>query len=262
LPERDLALLEGAAREAGVIALRHFAGPRTPREKPGGHGPVTEADLEIDAMLRARLTAARPGYGWLSEESEDGPARLAAERVFIVDPLDGTRAFVAGSPDWGHALAVAVRGRVIAAVLVLPRLLRSYAAALGRGATLNGAPIAVGGRAALEGARVLANRGQMRPEHWPAGVPAVELSMRPALAYRICLVAEGRFDAALTFRDAWEWDVAAGALIATEAGGVVSDRHGAAPVFNSARARVPGLLVAGATLHGLLLDRMLVGGPV
>jgi myo-inositol-1(or 4)-monophosphatase len=262
LPERDLALLEAAAREAGELALRHFAGPRTPREKPGGHGPVTEADLEVDRLLRDRLTAARPAYGWLSEESEDGPARLAAERVFIVDPIDGTREFVAGGRSWGPALAVAERGRVIAAVMYLPALERTYAAALGQGARMNGVPIAAGRRAVLEGARVLATRGQMRPELWPAGVPEVEHSSQPALAYRLCLVAEGRFDAALTCRDAWEWDVAAGALIATEAGGVVSDRHGAAPVFNSARARVPGLLVAGATLHGLLLDRMLVGGPV
>ncbi|MCB1371292.1 MAG: 3'(2'),5'-bisphosphate nucleotidase CysQ, partial [Rhodobacteraceae bacterium] len=101
MPGRDLALLEEAARAAGEIALRHFDGARAATEKPGGQGPVTEADLEIDRMLRAELTAARPGYGWLSEESEDGTARLAAERVFIVDPIDGTRAFIAGRSAWG-----------------------------------------------------------------------------------------------------------------------------------------------------------------
>src|SRR5690606_35697010 len=129
LPEPDLALIEAAAREAGAVALRHFQGPRAAREKPGGHGPVTAADLEIDHLLRERLIGARPDYGWLSEESEDGPARLAAERVFIVDPLDGTREFVAGGRAWGHALAVAERGEVVAAVMYLPRLERLYAAA-------------------------------------------------------------------------------------------------------------------------------------
>jgi myo-inositol-1(or 4)-monophosphatase len=256
LPEPDLALLEAAAREAGAVALRHFSGPRTPREKPGGHGPVTEADLEIDRLLHARLTGARPGYGWLSEEREDDPARLAAERVFIVDPLDGTRDFIAGGRAWGHALAVAERGRVLASVMFLPRLDRLYGAAAGQGARLNGRPIAASTRAELDGARILAARSQLQPEHWPGGPPRVEHASRPALVYRLCLVGEGRFDAALTFRSVWEWDAAAGALIAAEAGAVVSDGKGAPLTFNSPRPQVPGLIAAGPALHGAILARL------
>ncbi len=259
MPERDLALLEGAAREAGAVAMRHFAGPRTARQKPGGHGPVTDADLEIDRLLRERLTAARPDYGWLSEESEDGPERLAAERVFIVDPIDGTRAFVAGERSWGHALAVVERGQVVAGVVHMPALGHCYAAARGKGATMNGAPIAASGRRVIDGARVLAARNQFRPEFWPGGVPSIEPSLRPALEYRLCLVAEGRYDATLSFRDIWEWDLAAGTLIVTEAGGVVTDRFGQVPVFNAPEARVPGLVCAGPALHGLILGRIGAG---
>jgi myo-inositol-1(or 4)-monophosphatase len=256
LPEADLALLERAAREAGGIALRHFAGSRKARDKSGGQGPVTEADLEVDAMLRALLTGARPDYGWLSEESVDGPERLGAERVFIVDPIDGTRAFVDGRHAWGHSLAIAERGRVIAGVVCMPKLERVYAAAAGQGATCNGVRIAASRRSDPDGAEVLANRTQMEPVFWPGGVPDLRRHFRPSIAYRMCLAAEGRFDAMLTFRDAWEWDIAAGALIAGEAGAVVTDRLGREPVFNNPVPQLAGIIVAGPELHAGLLARL------
>jgi myo-inositol-1(or 4)-monophosphatase len=255
-PDAELALLRAAADAAADIALKHFgAGPEA-WEKPGGHGPVSAADLEIDRMLRAELAAARPDYGWLSEETPDGPERLAAERVFIVDPIDGTRAFLAGEKAWAISLALAEAGRVIAGVVHMPKLGRVYAAAAGRGAVANGDPIAPSPRAALEDARVLANAAQLDPRHWRGAAPRLERHMRPSLAYRLCLAAEGRFDAMLTFRDAWEWDVAAGDLIAREAGAVVTDRTGAAPRYNSPAAQVPGLIVAGPALHAKLLERV------
>jgi myo-inositol-1(or 4)-monophosphatase len=195
--------LEDAARAAGEIALRHFERGFEVWEKPGGQGPVTAADLEIDRMLRAELLAARPEYGWLSEESLDGAERLAAERVFVVDPIDGTRAFVARERAWGHSLAVSEKGRVTAAVVHLPRLGRTYAAAAGAGATVNGRPIAASARAELDGARVLANAAALDQANWRGRPPRLERHMRPSLAYRLCLAAEGRFDAMLTFRDLW-----------------------------------------------------------
>lgn len=259
MPAADLALLEAAAAAAADIARRHFAGARAAVEKPGGHGPVTEADLEVDRMLRAELTAARPDYGWLSEESADGPARLGAERVFVVDPIDGTRAFVAGKPEWCHALAVVERGRPVAGVVCLPLLERTYAAAKGCGATCNGVPLAVNPRDALDGADLLIGRSQLKPERWPGGVPAATPHFRPALAYRVCLAAEGRFDATLSFRETWEWDVAAGAVIAGEAGAVVSGGAGEALRFNRPRPLLPGLIVAGPALHAAILAR--IAGP-
>lgn len=256
MPERDLALLTEAALAAGQIARRYFGTSPEVREKPGGGGPVTAADLEVDRMLRAELIAARPGYGWLSEESEDGPDRLRAARVFVVDPIDGTRAFIAGERAWAHSLAVVEDGRVIAGVVHLPMLERTYRAAAGGGAHLNGAPIAASPRADLEDARVLANAAQLDPRHWRGAAPRLERHMRPSLAYRLCLAGEGRFDAMLTFRDAWEWDVAAGDLIAREAGAIVTDRSGAPAVYNNPHPQIPGLIVAGPALHAAILARV------
>lgn len=253
----DLALLEDAARAAGEIALRHFRAGPTAVEKPGGLGPVTEADLEIDRMLRAELLAARPDYGWLSEESVDGPGRLAAGRVFIVDPIDGTRAFASGQRAWSHSLAVAERGRVVAGVVHLPLLGRTYAAGAGGGARSNGAAIVASARTDLDDARVLASAAQLEPRHWRGGAaPRLERHMRPSLAYRLCLAAEGRFDAMLTFRDCWEWDVAAGDLIAREAGAIVTTRAGAPAFYNNPTPLVPGIVVAGPAIHAALLARL------
>ncbi|MEZ5714732.1 MAG: inositol monophosphatase family protein [Paracoccaceae bacterium] len=128
MPARDLDLLVGAAREAGKIARGFFGGAFAQQDKPDGAGPVTEADLAVNVMLEETLRAERPGYGWLSEESEDSDVRLKAERVFIVDPLDGTRSFIAGEKTWAHSLAVAERGRVVAAAIFLPMLDRLYTA--------------------------------------------------------------------------------------------------------------------------------------
>ena len=251
----DLALLEEAARAAGAIAVARMASPGEVREKPDGLGPVTEVDLAVDRMLRDRLLAARPGYGWLSEESEDWTARLAAGRVFIVDPIDGTRAYLAGERAWAHSLAVVEDGRVVAGVVHLPMLGKTYAAARGRGACLNGAPIRASDRTALDGARVLANAGQMDARFWPGGVPAVERLFRPSIAYRLCLVADATADAMLTFRATWEWDLAAGALMAAEAGAVVTDARGAALAYNRPHPVVDGVLVGAAAVHGALAAR-------
>ena len=206
-------------------------------------------------MLRERLLAARPGYGWLSEESEDGPARLGARRVFIVDPIDGTRAFIAGQSAWSHSLAVAEGGRVVAGVVHLPALGATYAAALGAGARRNGAPVAASLRSGLDGARLLATSGQLDARFWPGGVPAVERLFRTSIAYRLCLVADGSADAMVSFRETWEWDVAAGALIASEAGAVVTDARGAPLAYNRPHPGVGGVLVAGPAVHRAIVSR-------
>ena len=255
MPEADRRLLEAAARAAGETALGFLARPNPVREKPGGHGPVSEADLAVDRQLRGMLLAARPDYGWLSEESEDGPGRLAARRVFVVDPIDGTRAFLGGQKAWALSLAVVDSGQPVAAVVHLPALRRTYAAAAGEGATLDGAPIAVASDERRV-PRVLATGSALDPGFWPGGPPAVERHFRPSLAYRLCLVAEGRFDAALSFRDTWEWDVAAGDLIAREAGAKVSTRAGDPPVYNRPAPWIAGLVVAAPAVHAALLARL------
>jgi myo-inositol-1(or 4)-monophosphatase len=251
----DRDLLVEAAKAAGAIALRHFGADPQTWEKPGA-GPVTEADLEIDRMLKARLGAARPDYGWLSEESEGEHDRDRRERVFIVDPIDGTRAFIAGEKGWGPAIAVAERGRVVAAAMYLPARGQTYAAARGQGATRDGAPIRASARAVLEGATALAALSQLKEDFWPGGIPPVERHFRSSLAWRLCLVAEGRFDLMITLRDAFEWDIAAGALIATEAGATVTDRLGAELGFNRHPAQSRGVIAAPPKLHRALMARL------
>lgn len=252
----DLALLTAAARQAGEVALS-FSGPKARVwDKPDDLGPVTEADLAVNDTLGRLLRAERPGYGWLSEESEDTADRLARDRVFIVDPIDGTRSFIDGSDTWAHSLAVAEQGRVIAAVVYLPLKNRLYAAAAGQGAFLNDLPIAASGRGQLTGARILAARPNYDRQHWPGGVPDVARHYRPSLAYRLSLVAEGRFDAMLTFRDSWEWDIAAGDLILREAGAVTSDRRGGVLAFNNPHPQVGGVVAAGPDLHAGLLQAL------
>jgi myo-inositol-1(or 4)-monophosphatase len=254
LPESDLDLLTEAAALGAEIALGYWKTDQTVWHKHADAGPVSEGDYAVDAALRDHLTAARPGYGWLSEETPDTPERLGRDRVFIVDPIDGTRAYVDGRESWALSLAVVEAGRPVAAVVQLPAKGLLYAAERGGGAHLNGAPIAASTRQGAEGATLLASRAALDPRHWPDGVPRVERVFRPSLAYRLCLVAEGRFDAMLTLRDSWEWDIAAGALIVEEAGGAVTDRTGRPLAFNSAGGHTPGVLVAAAGVHGALLS--------
>jgi myo-inositol-1(or 4)-monophosphatase len=256
LPARDLALLTEAAREAGRIALQFWRKDPQVWDKGGEHGPVTEADLAVNDMLKAKLLGARPDYGWLSEETPDNPDRLAVDTVFIVDPIDGTRAFVAGEETWAHSLAVAQAGKVTAGVVYLPAIDRIYTASLTSPAMRDGQPIAVSGRDRLEGANILTTKANMLQEKWPGGVPEIIRSFRASLAYRMCLAAEGRFDGMLTLRDAWEWDIAAGSLIAERAGAVVTDQTGAALTFNSPGAQAKGVLALPPGPHAEAVRRL------
>lgn len=252
----DLALLQSAAEAAGDIALAHWGRDPQVWEKDAGQGPVTEADLAVDAMLRDRLGAARPGYGWLSEETADTPDRLGSDALFVVDPIDGTRAFIAGERGFAHALAVVRGARVTAAVVHLPAMDLSYAATAGGGAWCNGRAIAVAEPPIGREPRVLAARAQLAPDLWAGGVPAVTRHFRPSLAWRLCLVAEGAFDATLTLRRTWHWDIAAASLIAHEAGAAVSDAAGRGLVFNTPDPASAGVVVAPPPLHRALVARL------
>ncbi len=255
MPETDLDLLIAAAQEAGKIASGYFKDDPQTWEKDGGAGPVTEADLAVDAMLRTELMASRPAYAWLSEETEDTPERLDADTVFIVDPIDGTRAFIEGSRTWSHSLAIAKGGVVTAAVVYLPMRDKLYAAAQGKGATLNGARVRVSENA-LNGATMLANKWNMNAEYWRAEVPPVERHFRSSIAYRMALIAEGKFDAMLTLRDSWEWDIAAGDLLIREAMGEVTDRRNIPLQFNNPHPQTKGVLAANGPLHAALHDAL------
>lgn len=264
MPESsDLSLLSDAARAAGDIALGYWRKSPESWEKAAGAGPVSEADLAVNRMLLAELRAARPDYGWLSEETPDSPDRLLRDRVFIIDPIDGTRAFIDGTPDFSHSLAVAERGRVIAAAVFLPAQDRLYSAETGSVSQLNGVPVTVSDKVEAQDATLLTARPNLGPDHWRGGQPPPFRRMfRSSLAWRMCLVAEGAFDAMLTLRPTWEWDVAAGTLIAEQAGALVSDRRGLSPRFNGATARLDGLIAAPAALHRAILAGLLPATPL
>ncbi len=252
----DRALLERAAREAGRVALGFAGDALDVRYKAADGSPVTAADLAVNARLEELLRGAQPDYGWLSEESVDSDARRAAEKVFIIDPIDGTRSFIAGEDTWAHSLAVAENGIVTAAAVYLPKRDLLYSAALGQGAVLNGVPIRATATGRLEEAEVLAPRPVMDSPYWRVPLPPIRRAHRPSLAYRLGLVAEGRFDAMLTFRPTWEWDIAAGTLLLQEAGARVTDRLGRPLRFNARHPQHPGVVAANPALHGDIMGRL------
>ena len=254
MPEADLALLIAAAKIAGKIALAHWKASPQVWEKPDGQGPVSAADLEVNVALAAFLQAARPTYGWLSEETPDTAHRLSTPAQFVLDPIDGTRSFLQGDAAFSHALAVVQNGQVTAGVVYLPAMDKPYAATAQGASTLNGVEI----RAAAPSAstRALTAKSTLAPEHWPGGVPDLNRHFRAGMAWRMCLVAEGAFDAMLTLRPSWEWDIAAGALIAQRAGARVSDRHGQDLRFNGPDPRSAGVVAASPELHADLVARL------
>lgn len=257
MPAADLPLLIDAVRMAGRVATS-FVGKSAKRwDKADGAGPVTEADLAVNDMLKQQLLLARPDYGWLSEETEDGVKRLEHERVFIVDPIDGTRSFTEGANTWAHAIAVAEHGQITSAVVYLPLRGLLYSAALGHGAHLNGASIQASGVSAFEDSTILAAKPAIAGPTWRSGTcPPFKCAYRPSLAYRLGLVAEARFDAMLTLRPSWEWDIAAGALIIAEAGGTITNQRGAPLRFNNADPRLDGIVAGGTSIHAALMDAL------
>ncbi len=252
----DRKLLIEAARAAGEVARGFVGRDLDVTHKPGDAGPVTDADHAVNDTLKRVLRQARPDYGWLSEESEDTGDRMGRKHVFIVDPIDGTRSFIDGSNAWAHALAVVEDGQTVAAAVYLPMKDKLYSAARGHGAFLNGKRIRATGRRDLTGASVVAAKPNFDPMNWRGPVPQMQRTFRPSLAYRLALVAEGRFDAMLTLRPSWEWDIAAGALILDEAGARVTDRMGQDLRFNNAHPQVNGVVAAGPDLHRQLQDRL------
>jgi len=251
----DLPLILEAAREAGRLASDLRDQGLSIDFKPGD-SPVTNADLAADALLKSRLRSARPDYGWLSEETADDPARLASRRLFVVDPIDGTRAFAKGDPWWTVCVAVVEGSRPIAGVVFAPQLDEVYVAAHGAGATLNGAPIRVSDACAIEGCGMIGDARLFRSARWTDPWPAMRVEQRNSTAYRICLVASGAADAAMTFGAKHDWDLAAADLIASEAGAYVGDHAGAPFAYNRAIPAQPSLVCAAPGLAPLILERV------
>jgi len=251
----DLALITEAATIAGEMAVSMRAAGLTTSYK-ADKTPVTDADMAVDDWLRARLTAARPDYGWLSEETVDDAARLDCSRLFIVDPIDGTRAYVKDRPWWGVSIAVVEAGLPVTGVFRAPDRDETYAATAGGGARLNGAVIGCSARDVLEDCTLLADAPMMKHPAWRTPWPEMRIENRNSVAYRLCSVASGEFDATLALSYKSEWDLAAGDLIAREAGCQVTDHKGRRLAYNRPSARFRSLVCAGPALHRLILARV------
>jgi myo-inositol-1(or 4)-monophosphatase len=265
-PDRISALLpavRAAAREAGALALDHFRhGAKTSARIWSKHGgsPVTEADMLVDQYLMQRLTTVFPEAGWLSEETVDDPSRLAKRDVWIVDPIDGTRAFLGGHPDWSVAIALVSGGRPVLGIVYGPAHEAMYEAALGRGATLNDVPIAVSNQPGLRGARTAGPKPLIDGLEARAG-QLHRLEKIPSLALRLARVAEGVVDIGLVSSNSRDWDLAAADLIVHEAGGRLSGLDGAPPVYNGAEPIHGELAAASSRLHPLVMEAMRTHSP-
>ena len=250
----DLELIRDAAIAAGDLALAERDKGLTIRSKDGG-SPVTNADMAVDALLKDRLLSARPDYGWLSEETADTAGLLSCDRIFIVDPIDGTVAYMKNTPWWCVPIAVVENGRPVAAVIHAPMLNETFEATLGGGARLNGRLIHASDTASLDDASILADARLMEGPQWLEPWPEMRFEKRNAIAYRMALVAAGAFDAAIAISPKWDWDIAAGDLIAHEAGAKVTDHHGRGWVFNRPDPRQNSLVCSAPALHPLIIRR-------
>lgn len=252
MPAHDLALLTEAASAAGEVALRYWKNAPKAWNKADA-SPVTEADLACNDLIMGILRRARPHYGWLSEETPDDTARLETEYQFIIDPIDGTRAFIAGEKHFSHSLAVAHNGEITAAVVYLPVLDKLYTATKEGPALRDGEPIQCSQKSLADTPNILTSKHSLDPEHWRDTPPDFQRSFRASLAYRLCLVADGSFDGMITLMDAWEWDIAAGSLIAARAGAMVTDKHAKPLRFNDPSAQSAGTFACAPALHSDLM---------
>lgn len=230
--QNDLELIVEAAKQAGAVALSFFN--RSPEVwwKNGDHSPVSAADFAANEKLSQVLRTARPGYGWLSEESEEDKIRLDRETLFVVDPIDGTRGFLAGQSLWCVSVAVVHRGRPVAGVLYAPALEEVYTAHSGSQALKNGSAISVSGANQSESSRFAIAEDVLKhlPEPFRGRIHRVKHV--PSLAYRIAMVADGRIEGTYVKKNSHDWDLAAADLILEKAGGALTELTGAKLVYN------------------------------
>jgi myo-inositol-1(or 4)-monophosphatase len=231
--------------------MKYFGGPLKTWTKGEGDSPVTEADIASNDLLRAELLT--KGEGWLSEESENDPERLAARRVWVVDPIDGTRAYIAGRADWSISVALVEDGRPVAAALYAPVTDELFLAVAGGGATRNGASIQASAGDALDGARVGGPKRVLDriALHGPA---IVAMPRVHSLALRLARVAHDELDAAVAGGSGHDWDLAAADLLVHEAGGMLTSLDGQELIYNRPEP-VHGMLVAaGRGRHAALIS--------
>jgi myo-inositol-1(or 4)-monophosphatase len=241
--------------EAARAVFARFTPGAIETEYKIGHDPVTEADRAVDAVLRQNLL--RDGEGWLSEESVDDVSRLSKHRVWVVDPLDGTREFVQGIPEFCVSIGFVEDGRPVAGGICNPATNETIIGAIDAGVLYNGKPARPSQRTELAGSLILASRSEVKRGEWQT-FQSGEYQIRPmgSVAYKLGLVAAGRADVTFTLTPKNEWDVAAGAALVQSAGGFVSTLDNTALRCNNRNPLLSGLLAGGPFLKNALIDRV------
>lgn len=246
--------LKGTVREAGSLAMEYFC--QSPRSELKSDGTsVSEADIAVDRVLREQLLALDESYGWLSEESEDDRSRLEKSRVWIVDPIDGTRAFLKDKPEWTISAALVENGKPLLAAVYNPAKQEFFHALRGGGAYLNDKRLLVPDPVKLEKSRLAASATMFRPGRWDTPWPDIETVWVNSIAYRMALVAAGICDGTVSLSRKSDWDIAAAHLLVEEAGGAVSTHDGTALTYNRVSTRHSSIVAAGPALHSALIER-------
>jgi myo-inositol-1(or 4)-monophosphatase len=246
----DLEIATAAVAKASAVALDHWKRGPLHWDKSDG-SPVSEGDIAVNQVLHERIANARPDYGWISEETPDDLSRLAKRRVWIADPIDGTRDFIAGGIDWCIALALLEEGTPILAVVSCPAREETFIARCGEGAYRNKERLAMADRLRLDNATIVANRSILTRLGKASGrAPHLALSLR------LCRIAEGHLDATVATASKHDWDLAPGDLIVREAGGCVSTADGTPYVFNRRATQQAGLIAAPPRLHQDIVEAL------
>ena len=251
--KRELELAKKAARAAGEILRGHWRRGGYEIGSKGKDNPVTQADLEADRTLKKLLHDPFPEYGWLSEETADSEARLGCRRVWIVDPLDGTKEFIKGIPEFCVAIALVEEGDPILGVTYNPITREMFWSARGMGCHLNSSPARVTRTRVLRRANVLASRSETARGEWEVFHGRLKVSPTGSVAYKLALVAAGKGDATFTRSPKSEWDIASGAALLAEAGGTMTDIHGTPIRFNQPHVKVAGMIADNTVLHEQLV---------
>lgn len=257
MSDADLALAVDAARRAGEVVMRYFGRDLVVEHKSADQ-PLTEADLAANTLLHELLIGARPDYGWLSEETRDRPDRLSRRRVWIVDPIDGTRSFIAQLPEFAISIGLVEDGTPIAGVVYNPARDEMYAAVRGGGAFVSRAgapaePLSVRARQEGVAMTMLASRSEIAAGEFDPFRSAWTIEPAGSTAYKMAGVAAGLGDAFVSRGPKSEWDICAGVLLVTEAGGRATDLHGAEPQFNGEDPYVHGIVATSAALYDVVL---------
>ncbi|MEE9347864.1 MAG: 3'(2'),5'-bisphosphate nucleotidase CysQ [Robiginitomaculum sp.] len=248
----DRALLIKAVFEAGKLARAHYELNESEVWNKSNNSPVTDADLAVNSFLQKALMSARPDYGWLSEETKDDGSRKSKRRVFVVDPIDGTRAFIKRKPHFVVSVAVIEDGKSVAGALYNPLTDEAFNAHLGGGASLNGRPITARDSEQIAAIDMIGYDFKFKALSWPD----MHVQARNSMAYRIALVASAQAHATIAFTPKCDWDLAAASLIATEAGAAITDIDGEPLSFDGDSVINSGVICSGATLHPLLLSQV------